>query len=131
MHAKLIYSFFLTLDKIKERAMPKNSRRTQGADSKVTTDHEEIRRWAESRGGKPASVKRTHEKDGPGIIRIDFPGFSGGKSLEPISWEEFFEQFDERKLAFLYQEKTAYGEVSRFNKLISRESAGERGKKAA
>jgi hypothetical protein len=76
-------------------------------------------------------VKRTHEKDEPGIIRIDFPGFTGGKSLEPISWEEFFKQFDERKLAFLYQEKTASGEVSRFNKLISRESAAERGKKAA
>ncbi len=112
--------------------MPKNNRRTtHSADSKVTTDHEEIRRWAESRGGKPSSVKRTHEKDEPGIIRIDFPGFTGGKSLEPISWEEFFKQFDERKLAFLYQEKTASGEVSRFNKLISRESAAERGKKAA
>jgi hypothetical protein len=111
--------------------MPKNSRRTHGAESRVTTDHEEIKKWAESRGGKPASVKRTHEKDEPGIIRIDFPGFTGGKSLEPISWEEFFEQFDERKLAFLYQEKTASGEVSRFNKLISRGSAVERGKKAA
>ncbi len=98
--------------------------------SKVTTDHEEIRKWAEKRGGSPASVKRTHEKGGPGIIRIDFPGYSGGESLEKISWEEFFEQFEQKGLAFLYQEKTASGEVSRFNKLISREGA-EKGKRAA
>jgi hypothetical protein len=101
------------------------------AESKVTTDHEVIRKWVETRGGRPAAVKKTHEKDEPGIIRIDFPGFTGAGSLEPITWKEFFVQFDDRKLAFLYQEKTASGEVSRFNKLISRESADIGGKKAA
>lgn len=91
--------------------------------SNVTTDHEEIKNWVESRGGHPASVKRTREGDGSGILRIDFPGYEGGGSLEPISWEEFFEQFESRKLAFLYQEKTASGEVSRFNKIVSREES--------
>lgn len=110
--------------------MPKDTEKSE-TDSKITTDHEVIRKWVESRGGRPASVKKTHEKDEPGIIRIDFPGFSGAGSLEPITWKEFFEQFDDRKLAFLYQEKTASGEVSRFNKLISRESADIRGRKAA
>ena len=28
-------------------------------ESKTTTDHDEIRRWAEERGGKPATVKGT------------------------------------------------------------------------
>ncbi len=91
--------------------------------SKVTTDHEVIGKWVESRGGHPAAVKRTHEKNEPGIIRIDFPGYKGEQSLEPISWDEFFEQFEERGLAFLYQDKTASGKVSRFNKIISRETA--------
>lgn len=109
--------------------MPKNDKSL--AESKVTTDHEVIRKWVESRGGRPAAVKKTHEKDELGIIRIDFPGFTGAGSLEPITWKEFFEQFDDRKLAFLYQEKTATGELSRFNKLISRESADIPGKKAA
>lgn len=94
-------------------------------DSHITTDHDEIREWVESRGGYPASVKRTHGRGGPGIIRIDFPGFSGEESLERISWEEFFEQFDKRELAFLCQDRTASGEVSRFNKIISRETAEE------
>ncbi|MBI1911468.1 MAG: hypothetical protein HYS21_05655 [Deltaproteobacteria bacterium] len=101
--------------------------------SRITTDHEEVKKWVESRGGHPASVKKTRDKDEPGIIRIDFPGYRGTQSLEPISWDVFFEQFENRKLALLYQEKTASGRVSRFNKIISREAAEEisKAKKAA
>lgn len=84
-----------------------------------TTDHEFIRRWADERGGRPAAVKRTAGKADPGIIRIDFPGYSGEESLEPIGWDEFFQKFDEKKLAFLYQERTEDGQLSNFNKLVS------------
>lgn len=93
--------------------------------SKTTKDHDEIRKWAEARGGKPSHVKRTGSKDDVGILRIDFPGYSGEGSLEPITWEDFFEKFDERNLALVYQEKTAAGESSNFNKLISAEDADE------
>ena len=96
--------------------------------SETTTDHKVIREWAEARGGKPATVKRTGDGDEPGVLRIDFPGYSGKDSLEEISWEEFFEKFDEKKLAFLYQDKTKDGEESRFFKLVSRETAKEKGK---
>ena len=58
-----------------------------------------------------------------GILRIDFPGYSGEESLEEISWEEFFDKFDDKKLAFLYQEKTGGGEQRRFCKFVSRGSA--------
>jgi hypothetical protein len=34
-----------------------NAARTADNESKTTTDHDEIRRWAEERGGKPAKVK--------------------------------------------------------------------------
>lgn len=94
--------------------------------SKTTQDHEEIRRWAEERGGKPSHVKGTGGKHDPGILRIDFPGFSGEGKLEEISWDEFFEKFDEQELAFVYQEKTADGEKSNFNKLVSRHTAEEK-----
>lgn len=87
--------------------------------SKTTRDHEEIQRWAEERGGKPAHVKRTGSKEDIGILRIDFPGFSGEGSLEPITWDQFFEKFDDRNLSLVYQEETAGGERSNFNKLIS------------
>jgi hypothetical protein len=90
--------------------------------SHTTTDHAEIQRWVDERGGHPARVKGTQSKNSPGLLRIDYPGFSGGDSLEEISWEEFFDGFEKNGLAFLYQEKTADGEVSRFSKLIERGS---------
>ncbi len=88
----------------------------------MTTDHEEIQKWVEARGGHPATVKRTAKGNQPaGVIRIDYPGFSGKESLKPISWEEWFRVFDERRLAFLYQERTAGGKQSRFSKLVCRQ----------
>lgn len=88
--------------------------------SKVTTDHDEIRKWVESRGGHPATVKSTERAHQPGILRIDFPGFSGEGALEQVEWDAWFDTFDKRELAFLYQDKTADGHPSRFNKLVSR-----------
>ena len=88
--------------------------------SKVTTDHAQIRRWAEQRGGQPATVKSTERNHAPGILRIDFPGFSGEDTLERIDWDSWFATFENRELAFLYQETTADGRPSRFNKLVSR-----------
>jgi hypothetical protein len=86
----------------------------------VTTDHEEIRAWVEERGGFPARVKRTGGDDDPGILRIDFPGFSGEGTLERIDWDTWLEAFDADGLAFLHQDVTADGKQSRFNKLVSR-----------
>jgi len=91
--------------------------------SKVTTDHEEIRRWAESRGGTPTCVKRTGSSNDPGVLRINFPGYTGDNSLAEIQWEEFFKKFDENGLAFVYQDRTAAGEKSNFNKIVKRETA--------
>ena len=88
---------------------------TESAESKVTTNHDEIKRWVEERGGHPAEVKGTE------LLRIDYPGFSGEESLEEITWEEFFDAFEENNLAFLYQEKTKDGGESRFSKLIERD----------
>ena len=85
-----------------------------------TTDHKEIRQWVEERGGHPATVKQTASQDDPGLLRIDFPGYSGEEELEPISWDDFFEKFEEKKLAFLHQDQTDDGQTSRFNKLVER-----------
>jgi hypothetical protein len=65
-------------------------------------------------------VKRTNRGRQTGIVRLDFPGYTGAKSLEPITWDEFFEKFDEKNLALVYQEHTAGGERSNFNKLVRR-----------
>jgi len=56
------------------------------------------------------------------MLRIDFPD-GPEPSLQEISWDEWFEKFDDNNLALVYQEKTSGGKASRFNKLVSRESA--------
>jgi hypothetical protein len=93
-------------------------------ESNVTTDHEEIRTWVEERDGHPAIVKGT-EKGGSALLRIDYPGYSGEDRLEEIGWDEFFKIFDENNLAFLHQDQTADGELSRFSKFVERGSAGK------
>ena len=96
------------------------SSRTSGSSSaETTTDHNVIQRWVEERGGFPAAVKQTHKQNDPGILRIDFPGYSGEDSLEQISWDEWFTGFEANKLAFLCDEDPN----SRFSKLISRDSS--------
>ena len=86
--------------------------------SHTTTDHEAIRAWVEARGGKPARVRSTGSGGGEGLLRIEFD--EGEENLEEISWDDFFEAFEENDLAFLYQEETKGGSESRFNKLVSR-----------
>lgn len=93
------------------------------SDAKATTDHEKIRSWVEERGGRPAAVKGTGSGDDPGVLRIDFPGYTGDESLKQITWEQFFNKFEKERLAFLYQEETKEGEESRFSKLTNRDEA--------
>jgi len=93
-----------------------------GATANTTTDHKQIKQWVEERGGHPARVKGTDDS-GSGILRIDYPGFSGEERLEAITWDEFFKGFEENELAFLYQDETKSGSESRFSKLIDRNSA--------
>jgi hypothetical protein len=98
------------------------------AEAKITTDHDEIREWAEARGGRPAVVHATHGKGGTGIIRLEFPDAPNANddALDEIEWDEWFEKFDESNLALLYQEETARGDKSNFNKLVGRETAEAR-----
>jgi hypothetical protein len=87
--------------------------------SKTTTDHDAIRKWAEKRGGHPTSVTGTeHGKESAGVLRLDF-GVKDEK-LHAVDWDLFFQKFEEAKLAFLYQDKTSNGKMSRFHKFIHR-----------
>lgn len=94
-------------------------------ETKATTDHRLIKKWVEQRGGRPATVRRTGGTSDPGLLRIDFPGYSGKQSLEQIPWEEFFKKFDEKKLLFLFQDRMRNGQESRFFKFISHATADD------
>jgi len=83
----------------------------------ATTDHERIRSWVEQRGGHPAVVAENGDN---GILRIDFD--PPDEKLAEVDWDTFFQTFDRKSLAFLYQDLTAAGQPSRFSKFIDRNS---------
>ena len=90
--------------------------------SDPTTDHDAIREWADKHGAKPAAVESTHSDDDVGLIRIMFPDApnSHHENLVEITWDEFFKEFDERRLALVFDDK------SLFNKLVGRDTADKR-----
>lgn len=92
-------------------------------ESYTTTDHELIRQWAEERGGRPARVGANGDGSGIGILRFNFLGNGDGSNdeLEETSWENFFDTFEKKKLALLYQKDTAEGQQSRFFKFVQRD----------
>ena len=81
-----------------------------------TTDHDKIKSWIEERKGRPSKVAGNGKN---GILRVDFR--EKDEDLTEIGWEDFFRIFEESRLAFLFQEETAGGEKSRFNKFIQRD----------
>jgi len=83
--------------------------------SLVTREHAVIQAWAEDkeRQGTSATVPGTEHGDRAGVLRFDFPGY-GGRTLEHISWDEWFKPFDERELVFVYQEHKRDGSPSTF-----------------
>ena len=87
-----------------------------------TTDHDTIRKWVEDRGGVPATVESTaDDSESAGLLRIDFPHGSRNDRLSTIPWEMFFEKFDSEKLSFLYEDKAANDELSRFCRFVRRD----------
>jgi hypothetical protein len=82
--------------------------------AKTTTDHSTIRNWAEARDGRPARAKGTGDAKDAGLLRIDFG--EPEESLEAITWEDFFDKFEERGLALLYEDEPD----NRFSKLVQR-----------
>ncbi len=90
-----------------------------------TTDHDVIRKWVESHGGHPARVASTApgkseaRAGSGGILRIEFG--EPDASLDKISWNEFFDTFEEHKLALLYEDDTHEQTKSRFSKFVRRD----------
>ncbi|MEU1994377.1 hypothetical protein ABZ511_08010 [Nocardia gamkensis] len=85
-------------------------------DISVTRNHDVIRRWAEQRGARPATVPGSEYDGRLGVLRFDFPGY-GGAVLRRVDWDEWFATFDARKLRFWYQEPGADRPPSNFNRL--------------
>jgi len=88
---------------------------------KVTTNHDEIRRWVEEHGGVPAAVKNTLPGDEAGVLYIDFPG-AEKRDVDEMTWEEWFKIFDRENLAFVYEETAPNDQPHPFWQLVDRET---------
>ena len=84
--------------------------------SLVTTDHEVIRRWAKARRAVPATVQGSEHDGHLGVLRFDFPGYSGDRLTE-VTWDDWFDAFDQRGLNFIYQETRTDRKRSNFFQL--------------
>lgn len=97
--------------------IPPPAQRTERMnDTRTTTSHEVIRRWAEQRGARPATLPGSEYDGRLGVLRFDFPGY-GGAVLRTVDWDEWFATFDARRLHFRYQEQRPDGTPSNFNRL--------------
>lgn len=88
------------------------------SEAEKVTDHEQIRRWADERGGRPATVTETETDGEAGVLRFDFN--EPEERLEEITWDEFFAKFEESNLALLLQDETQDGSESRFFRFVAR-----------
>lgn len=87
---------------------------------RITTDHDDIRHWAEERGGKPAVIREAAGALDPGEPRIKFSPRE--RTLQDVTWEEFFKALDKRKLAMLYIENPDGEDEDTFFRFVDRES---------
>jgi hypothetical protein len=104
------------------------------SESHTTTSHATIKNWATARGGKPATVKNTANEGEVGVLRIEFPEHTSSSTeanLDEVAWTNFFAKFDEKNLVFLYQNHTASGEISRFCRFVTHETAEHKAHHAA
>jgi hypothetical protein len=82
--------------------------------SLVTTDHDVIRRWAQARGAKPATINGTERDGRAGVLTFNIPGYRESSRIREITWEEWFHTFDLRRLNLIFQEQLRDGRPSNF-----------------
>ncbi len=97
---------------------------------KTTSDHREIRKWAENLGGKPAIIYHPIARAEKLGIRIDFPGESHELLLgdmRPATWTEFFRIFEEQQLLLSFDEKPQGNDPTEWYRFEKRAAAVDAG----
>jgi hypothetical protein len=72
-------------------------------------------------GGCLAVVRNTARGERIGVLPIGSSNYWGEEILEIITWEDFFEQFEDRRLSLFYEIKIREGDEIQFCKLVSGE----------
>lgn len=73
---------------------------------RATIEHAKVRRLIEQCGGSPACLMRelADEPIDQRSLLISFPGAMSERSLQGITWDEFFAAFERHQLALCYGE---------------------------
>jgi hypothetical protein len=94
-------------------------------------NHDEIKRWVEQRGGRPAVLGAVGRGGRATGLRIDFPEYRIKAALKRITWDEFFAAFDAAGYGFAYQDEAAPGQLSRFYRFVRRAGCDLAGSRVA
>lgn len=88
----------------------------------ATRDHQLIQRWAAQHQAEPATGEQTASgestvqvNDGGAGIRFNFP--AAGR-FRPITWDEWFGNFETHELVFVYERNPAGGGTSYRYRLV-------------
>ena len=80
-----------------------------GVRTRTTCDHAVVRQWALQHAAEPATGEATssgpavrHVNDSGAGIRFNFPGFAPYRTIE---WQEWFENFEQHALMFVFEEE--------------------------
>jgi hypothetical protein len=98
--------------------------------TRATRDRALIKRWAARRSAEPATGEPTRSgagtvdiQDGDAGIRFNFPGVA---PYRPISWDEWFENFDRHDLMFVYERDMPGAPLGHRWRFIRRQDLGEK-----
>jgi hypothetical protein len=83
-------------------------------ESLVTHSREVILDWAHKREAMPSTIPGTEHEGHLGVLRFDVPGYGSRQNLEHVTWEQWFDTFDERQLVMIFQEHLRNGRQSNF-----------------
>lgn len=86
----------------------------------LTTDHDEIRHWVESVGGRPVQVRLAASTGPVGVPALDVPGRRTGGDVENITWDDWFDEFERAGLALLYEPASVPSAAAPYGKLVPR-----------
>jgi hypothetical protein len=78
----------------------------------ITIEHTQFIEWAQTRGGRPVVKRPSAEAALPQICFSQEEG--------EVSWDEWMSVFDHGEWAFIYQDRTYEGELSRTCRIIPR-----------
>ena len=81
-----------------------------------TTDHHEIRAWADSQGIVPANVEPNRIDAEPASMSLlHKKTIEETAFVKEMSWEDFFARFECLKLTLVYDDSTVFNEILRID----------------